>query len=92
VTVWETSANRDEDAFENPFRFDVGRDRNNHISFGLGAHFSLGANLARSKNPCDVRGASQSLRSLRARRGPLAWMNNNRLVGLTELPVNAFPR
>ncbi len=24
--------------------------------------------------------------------GPLAWMNNNRLVGLTELPVKAFPR
>ena len=27
VTVWEMSANRDEDTFENPFRFDVGRDR-----------------------------------------------------------------
>jgi len=24
--------------------------------------------------------------------GPLAWMNDNRLIGLTELPVKAFPR
>ena len=47
VTVWEMSANRDEDVFENPFRFDVGRDPNYHVGFGLGTHFCLGANLAR---------------------------------------------
>jgi cytochrome P450 len=47
VTVWEASANRDEAEFFDPFRFDVGRDPNDHVGFGLGSHFCLGASLAR---------------------------------------------
>jgi cytochrome P450 family 142 subfamily A polypeptide 1 len=41
------SGNRDEDVFEDPFRFDVGRTPNEHIAFGFGPHFCLGASLAR---------------------------------------------
>ncbi len=41
------SANRDEDVFDDPFRFDVGRDPNEHVAFGFGPHFCLGASLAR---------------------------------------------
>jgi cytochrome P450 len=41
------SGNRDEDVFADPFRFDVGRDPNKHVSFGYGVHFCLGAALAR---------------------------------------------
>jgi cytochrome P450 len=41
------SGNRDEDAFDDPFRFDVGRDQNKHVAFGYGVHFCLGAALAR---------------------------------------------
>jgi len=41
------SANRDERVFADPFRFDVGRDPNPHVAFGFGAHFCLGASLAR---------------------------------------------
>jgi len=48
ITMWYPSANRDEDAFEDPFRFDISRTPNNHVAFGGGgAHFCLGANLAR---------------------------------------------
>ena len=41
------SANHDEEVFDDPFRFDVGRDPNKHLAFGYGVHFCLGAALAR---------------------------------------------
>jgi cytochrome P450 len=47
VLLSYVSANRDEDVFSDPFRFDVGRDPNKHVAFGYGVHFCLGAALAR---------------------------------------------
>jgi cytochrome P450 family 142 subfamily A polypeptide 1 len=41
------SANRDEDVFVDPFRFDVERTPNDHVAFGFGNHFCLGNSLAR---------------------------------------------
>ena len=41
------SGNRDEEVFDDPFRFDIGRDPNKHVAFGYGVHFCLGAALAR---------------------------------------------
>jgi cytochrome P450 len=41
------SGNRDEEVFDDPFRFDVGREPNKHLAFGYGVHFCLGAALAR---------------------------------------------
>ena len=47
VLLSYVSANRDEEVFDDPMRFDVGRDPNKHLSFGYGVHFCLGAALAR---------------------------------------------
>ena len=48
IVMWYNSANRDERAFDDPYRFDVRREPNDHVGFGGGgAHFCLGANLAR---------------------------------------------
>lgn len=41
------SANRDEEVYPDPFRFDVGRNPNKHLAFGFGVHYCLGAMLAR---------------------------------------------
>ncbi len=48
VAMFYASANFDEDVFDDPKRFDIMRDPNRHLSFGgTGAHFCVGANLAR---------------------------------------------
>ncbi len=47
VLILHSSANRDDTGFARPDAFDIGRDPNPHLAFGIGTHFCLGANLAR---------------------------------------------
>ena len=47
VAMLYASANRDEEVFAEPERFDVRRDPNPHVAFGFGEHFCLGAALGR---------------------------------------------
>lgn len=47
VAMYYTSANRDEEVFDDPQVFDIGRRPNPHLSFGIAGHFCLGVHLAR---------------------------------------------
>ena len=47
VAMYYTSANRDEEVFDDPHAFDIRRDPNPHLSFGIAEHFCLGVHLAR---------------------------------------------
>jgi cytochrome P450 len=91
VTVWEASANRDEDVFDEPFRFDVGRSPNPHLGFGAGLHFCLGANLARLE-------LRVMFGAILAEVGELAVVGepeitrDNRLLGLKRLPMVLEPK
>ncbi len=88
VTLWEMSANRDEGVFDEPFRFDVTRDPNPHVGFGLGTHFCLGASLARLEMKVMFEALFERFERFELAGDP-RWTNNNRLVGLTNLPVVA---
>jgi cytochrome P450 family 142 subfamily A polypeptide 1 len=47
LMLFYPSANRDEEVFADPFAFDIRRQPNDHVAFGFGTHFCLGASLAR---------------------------------------------
>lgn len=87
VLLWFISGNRDERAFEQPFRVDLRRGANRHLSFGQGGpHACLGMWLAR----LEVRVLLQSLVS-RVRRieqtAPHAFLRSNFVCGIKRLPV-----
>lgn len=47
LALFYSSGNRDDEMFDDPFEFRIDRDPNHHLTFGMGAHFCIGANLAR---------------------------------------------
>jgi cytochrome P450 len=84
VVVYHASANRDPSVFADPDRFDVARTPNDHVSFGFGPHFCLGAHLARAQ-------FRSVLRELLAwdveQAGPPRRLTSNFQNGLKHLPV-----
>jgi cytochrome P450 len=70
VGLFCSSANFDEEVFENPFEFDVLRNPNPHLgSGGNGAHYCIGANLARTEiELIDQRARRPTARHCQARR------------------------
>ena len=49
VVLWVPSGNRDEDVFEDPYRFDISRSPNRHLALASGEHFCIGSTLARAE-------------------------------------------
>jgi cytochrome P450 len=86
VTLWWASANRDERVFPEPFRFDVRRDPNPHLAFGDGAHFCLGAALARLEIRLVFAALLDRVEEV-ALAGPVEWTRSNKHTGVRHMPV-----
>ncbi|MBV9089582.1 MAG: cytochrome P450 [Mycobacteriaceae bacterium] len=86
VLLSYVSGNRDEDVFDEPFRFDVGRDPNRHVAFGYGVHFCLGAALARLEVNSFLRALLPRLRSVELTGAP-AYVATTFVGGLKHLPI-----
>ncbi len=90
VTLWYPSANRDEDVFEDPDRFDITRHPNEHVAFGHGQHFCLGAHLARM----EIRVMFEELLSRLPdieRAGEVRWLRSHFIDGIKSIPVRFTP-
>lgn len=88
VILLYPSANRDAAVFPDPFRFDVARTPNDHLAFGSGAHFCLGANLARLELRVLLEEALRRLPGLElASSDPPPLRASNFISGLESLPV-----
>ena len=86
VTIWEMSANRDGEMFDDPFTFDITRRPNRHIGFGFGAHVCLGAALARLEIKIAIEELLRRVAHFELT-GPAQWVPNNRLLGLRNLQL-----
>jgi cytochrome P450 len=86
VLLSYVSANRDEDVFDDPFRFDVGRDPNKHVAFGYGVHFCLGAALARMEVTSFFTELLPRLKSIELTGDP-EFVATTFVGGLKHLPV-----
>ena len=80
------SGNRDEEIFDEPFRFDVGRDPNKHVAFGYGVHFCLGAALARMEMNSLFTELVPRLESIELA-GPAELSATTFVGGLKHLPI-----
>jgi cytochrome P450 len=87
VTMWYVSANFDEEVFPDPYRFDIRREPNEHVTFGkYGPHHCLGAYLARLELRVMLDELLPRLRSLEMT-GPAPRVRSNFINGVKKLPV-----
>jgi cytochrome P450 len=87
VLYWFASANRDEAAFDDPFRVNLARSPNRHLSFGQGGpHVCLGMWLARLEVRVLFQELARRIRAVEAA-GPQRFLRSNFVGGIKELPV-----
>ncbi len=90
VAIYYPSANRDETVFSDPMRFDATRSPNNHVAFGIGEHFCLGANLARLEIRVMFDELLRRLPDIELD-GPVRRLRSNFINGVKEMPVRFTP-
>jgi cholest-4-en-3-one 26-monooxygenase len=91
VVMWYISANRDDDAFDQPFTFDITRSPNEHVAFGGGGpHFCLGANLARAELKIVFRELLERVPDMQLAGEPQV-LRSNFIGGIKHLPVTFTP-
>ena len=89
VILHLAAANRDEAKFDNASTFDVLRQPNRHLAFGWGAHFCLGAPLAREQGAAVLEALLPELPRIQLRSGAPSWRTGDMSVRtLTELGVS----
>jgi cholest-4-en-3-one 26-monooxygenase len=86
VALFYPSANRDDSVFAAPNKFDIGRYPNQHIAFGIGEHFCLGANLARLELQVMFRQLAERVEAV-ALTGPIQRMRSCFVGGIKHMPV-----
>jgi cytochrome P450 len=92
VVTWYISANRDEEMFPDPHRFDVTRWPNEHVTFGPGGpHFCLGAHLARLETKILFEELLPRIGSIEPA-GPAKRIRSNFVNGLKSMPVRIRTR
>ncbi|MGI5226274.1 cytochrome P450 [Actinoallomurus sp. CA-142502] len=91
VVMFYSSANRDEDVFEDPYTFDIGRDPNPHLGFGGGGpHFCLGTHLARLELAVLFELLLDRMPDIR-QAGEARRLRSNFINGIKEMPVRFTP-
>lgn len=91
VVMWYVSGNYDEDQFPDPYRFDLRRQPNAHLAFGLkGPHYCLGAWLARLEVRVTFEELLARVRTIEPA-GPIERLRSNFISGIKHLPVRVTP-
>ncbi len=86
VVMWFASGNRDEEKFADPYRLDLTRFPNDHMTFGKGTHSCLGANLARLEIKILFETLLPRLASIE-QTGPMDRVRSNFVNGVKRFPV-----
>ncbi len=85
------SANRDEDVFENADRYDLDRDTSDHLSFGRGSHFCLGASLARLETQVSLEEIQKRIPGWVVDEAKAERVHNPNVRGFSKLPLTFKP-
>jgi cytochrome P450 len=86
VVVWLGSANRDEDAFADPFTFNIRRKPNRHVAFGSGAHYCVGHTVARISLKILFTELFESFDDFRLA-GEIEHLHSNFVAGIKHMPM-----